>query len=73
MSQQQNEVAVNYGTMDANGIELLAQLKRMIIELQGLGVPGVQPILDKYGFSNVDWSATAGFHIKSRDQKKFLG
>lgn len=69
-----NETAIVFGSMDANGTELLSQVKAMILELQSLGLPGVQPILDKYGFtSKVDSTLTAGFHIRSKDKTKFFG
>ncbi len=69
-----NETVVSYGTMDASGTALLLQVKTMIVELQNLGLPGVQPILDKYGFStSVTSDLTSGFHIRSKDKTVFYG
>jgi hypothetical protein len=44
----------------------------MILELQQNGHPGVQAILDKYGFRNTDWGTTA-FKIRKADGSVFLG
>lgn len=67
-----NDTTVSWGTMDANGTSFHTQLANLITDLQNLGVPGVQDILNKYGVKKTDFGSCNIKFLKP-DKTGFLG
>lgn len=67
-----NDTTVSWGTMDANGAVWMTQMVAMVKELKNLGRPGVQDILDKYGFQTADFG-TPGTKIKNAARTGWIG